>query len=169
MKPSMGWMHFCIQEVYLSQTPTPPQARSRIVPPQSSAHEPASISSEQLALYFMHNLVDRFLQVEKLLNCSLLPGYRRVAEGHDWEVMEWNLGGALGDRRAEFDNRHYVLLSGSYLSLCRKAYGIELALLARSRAAEKLLLSAFLLQNCICCTSLKPGTFGHAFFMADCS
>lgn len=128
----MGWMHICILEVYLSQTPTPPQVRSCIVPPQSPAHERASISSEQLALNFMHNLVDRFLKVEKLLKCSLLPGYRGVAEGHDWEVMEWNLGGALGDRRAEFDNRYYVLLSGSYLSLCRKAHGIDLALLART-------------------------------------
>lgn len=164
----MGWMHICILEVYLSQTPTPPQVRSCTVPPQSPAHEPASISLEQLALNFMRNLVNRFLQVEKLLNCSLLPGYRRVAEGHDCEVMEWNLGGALGDRRAEFDNRCYVLLSGSYLSLCRKAYGIELALLARTRAVEKLLLSAFLLQNCIYCISLKPGKFGHAFFMAEC-
>lgn len=116
----------------------------------------------------MHNLVDRFLQVEELLNCSLFPGYRGVAEGHDWEVMEWNLGGTLGDRRAEFDNRYYVLLCGSYLSLCREAYGIELALLARTQAAEKLLLSAFLLRNCIYCTSLKPGKFGHAFFMVDC-
>lgn len=32
----MGWMHFCILEVYLSHTPTPPQVRSCIVPPAGS-------------------------------------------------------------------------------------------------------------------------------------
>lgn len=35
-------------------------------------------------------------------------------------------GATLGDRRAEFDNTHYVLLSGSYLSPAGKAYGMFL-------------------------------------------
>lgn len=65
------------------------------------------------------------------------------------------MGGTLGDRRAEFDNTHYVLLSGSYLSLGGKAYGMEFCPLARIQAAEKLLLSTLLQQNCICRTSFK--------------
>lgn len=35
-------------------------------------------------------------------------------------------GATLGDRRAEFDNTHYVLLSGSYVSPAGKAYGMFL-------------------------------------------
>lgn len=92
----------------------------------------------------------------------IMAGLSGVEEGHGWEVLEWNLegrreaGGTLGDRRAEFDNTHYVLLSGSYLSLGGKAYGMEFCPLARIQAAEKLLLlSTFLQQNCICRTSFK--------------
>lgn len=35
-------------------------------------------------------------------------------------------GATLGDRRAEFDNTHDLLLSGSYLSPAGKAYGMFL-------------------------------------------
>lgn len=95
--------------------------------------------------------------VERLFNSSLGSDPRRWQKdttGRCWSGT-WRGGGAtLSERRAEFDNTHYVLLSSSYLGPAGKAYGMEFCPLARIQAAEKLLLSTFLQRNCIFSTTL---------------
>lgn len=66
---------FPILQVLCSSYSNPPCFLSASLP-QSPADKPLSISSRHLAPYFMHNPVDRFLRVERLLNCSLLPDYQ---------------------------------------------------------------------------------------------